>query len=106
MAKSRKKTTAQQVMGVAAMAMPAPVRDAVTSRWGARLSLLIGAALVASGVVTLQWTDGKPKVQIDRERAREIEQRVEHRVEQFEEQRHDRERLTDRISDALGNKNR
>ncbi len=102
MAKSRKKTTAQQVMGVAAMAMPAPVRDAVTSRWGARLSLLIGAALVASGVVTLQWSDGKPKVQINRERALEIE----HRVQQFEEQRHDRERLTDRISDALGNKNR
>jgi hypothetical protein len=81
MAKSKKKTTAQQIMGIAAIAMPAPIRDIVVSRWGARLSLVLAAAMIASGILTLQWTDGKPHVQVNRERAVEVQHNLEHRVE-------------------------
>jgi hypothetical protein len=88
MARSRKKTTAQHVMGIASMAMPAPLRDIVTTRWGARLSLVVVAAMVSSGVLSVDWTDGKPHVQVNKERAREVEntleQRLVGRVDQFD----------------------
>ena len=80
MARSRKKTTAQHVMGVAAMAMPTPLRDIVTTRWGARLSLLVAAALAGSGVLSVDWTDGKPHVQVNKDRAREVENTLEQRI--------------------------
>ena len=89
MARSRKKTAAQHVMGVASMAMPAPLRDIVTTRWGARLSLVVVAAMVSSGVLSVDWTDGKPHVQVNKERAREVEnnleQRLAGRVDQFDD---------------------
>ena len=89
MARSRKKTAAQHVMGVASMAMPAPLRDIVTTRWGARLSLVAVAAMVSSGVLSVDWTDGKPHVQVNKERAREVEnnleQRLAGRVDQFDD---------------------
>ena len=81
MAKAKKKTPAQQVMGVAAMAMPSPVRDIVGSRWGARFSLMVAGVLLASGILTLQWTDGRPHVEVDRDRAAEVEHNLEHRLE-------------------------
>ena len=89
MARFRKKTAAQHVMGVASMAMPAPLRDIVTTRWGARLSLVAVAAMVSSGVLSVDWTDGKPHVQVNKERAREVEnnleQRIAGRVDQFDD---------------------
>ena len=89
MARSRKKTAAQHVMGVASMAMPAPLRDIVTTRWGARLSLVAVAAMVSSGALSVDWTDGKPHVQVNKERAREVEnnleQRLAGRVDQFDD---------------------
>lgn len=88
MARSRKKTAAQHVMGIASMAMPAPMRDIVTSRWGARLSLVVVAGLVSSGVLSVDWTDGKPHVQVNKERAREVENNLEQRfagrIDQFD----------------------
>ena len=100
MAKSKKKTTSQQIMGIAAIAMPAPIRDIVVSRWGARLSLVLAAAMIASGILTLQWKDGKPHVQVNRERAAEVEHNLEHRVEhrlgQAEEKPDAKEWLNDR----------
>lgn len=88
MARSRKKTAAQHVMGVASMAMPAPLRDIVTTRWGARLSLVVVAGLVSSGVLSVDWTDGKPHVQVNKERAREVENNLEQRfagrIDQFD----------------------
>jgi hypothetical protein len=80
-AKSKKKDAAQQIMGVASIAMPGPAREIVTSRWGARLSLVVVAVLVASGILSLQWVDGKPRVKVDRERAAEVEHNLEQRVE-------------------------
>jgi hypothetical protein len=100
MSKSKKKTIAQQIMGVAAIAMPAPVRDVVVSRWGARVSLALAGVLIASGVLTLQWTDGKPHVQVNRERAVEVEHKLkdlaETRAEKFQQEHSAKESMTDR----------
>jgi hypothetical protein len=100
MARSKKKTPAQQVMSVAAIALPAPVRDAVVSRWGARISLIVAAALLASGILTVQWTDGKPHVEVNRERAQQaehlLEERAEQRLHEFQHQHEDQGGLADR----------
>lgn len=99
MAKSKKKskTAAQQVMGVASTTMPSPVRGIVTSRWGAPVFLVVAAALIASGIVTLQWSNGRPHVKVDRERATEVEHKLEERVEQFEGNHADKGRITERF---------
>lgn len=45
MARSKQKTVGQQVIGVAAVGMPTPVKKVVASRWGARLCLVLFGAL-------------------------------------------------------------
>lgn len=102
MSRSRKKTVSQQIMSVTALALPAPIRDVVVSRWGARLSLLAAAALAASGVLTVQWTDGKPKVQVNRERAVEVEHKLEafaeERATKFQESHREQPTMADRLN--------
>ncbi len=80
MAKSRKKTVAQQVVGTAALGLPAPVRSVVATRWGAPLAVLVLLAMLGTGIATLDWSNGWPKLKIDRERAQEVRQNVRERV--------------------------
>lgn len=82
MARSKKKTAAQHLVGVGAMAFPAPIRDVVASRWGARVTLVLVCALAASGVLTLDWSGGVPHLQVNKERAIEVQHNLEHSVEQ------------------------
>lgn len=67
-----KKDAAQQLVGAAAMGLPAPIRTTLASRWGSRLAILVAIALFASGVATIDWTGGRPHLKIDRERAQEV----------------------------------
>jgi endonuclease/exonuclease/phosphatase family metal-dependent hydrolase len=81
MARSRKKTTAQRLVGAATAGLPAPVKQLVGSRFGSPLILLlVGAGLLGSGIVTVQWSNGRPSIAIDRQRAGEVEQAVQKRV--------------------------
>jgi hypothetical protein len=81
MARSRKKTLGQQVVGAAAIAMPAPVQRVVGSRWGARLILLVAPLLFIAGVLTVDWSDGMPKIRVNRQRAQEVRQKIVSEVE-------------------------
>lgn len=86
MAKSRKKKTiGQQVVSVATVGMPAPVRNVASSRWGARLFLILAAALFSAGIVSVQWKDGRPKLEVDRERAQEVREKIVHGIKSAEE---------------------
>ncbi len=96
MAKSRKKTFSQHIVGLAAMTMPAPVRDVLVTRWGARLTLLSSAVLLGSGIISLQWNEGKPHVQLNRDRAAEVTTKVEQRIEEVQKQHSGEKRITDR----------
>ena len=58
----RKKTVAQRAVGLAAPVMPAPVAKVVGTRWGARLFLLLLPFLLATGIITISWTNGLPMV--------------------------------------------
>jgi hypothetical protein len=84
-----KKTAAQQVVGTAAMGLPSPVRNAVGSRWGAPLAILVAIALFASGVVTIDWTGGRPHLKVDRERAQEVRHELRDDVEHIAERQGD-----------------
>ncbi len=75
MARSRKKTTAQRALKAATAGLPGPVGQLLNSRFGAPLVLLLLAAgLLATGIVTVQWSDGRPSVSIDRQRAAELKE--------------------------------
>ncbi|MFM8579847.1 MAG: hypothetical protein ACKOCN_13750 [Planctomycetaceae bacterium] len=74
--KSSKKTLAQQVVGLAAVGLPAPARDVVASRWGSRLVLVLVPILLASGVLSIYWVNGVPQVSINKDRAVEVGKEV------------------------------
>ncbi len=67
-----KPTLSQNLVGVATVGMPPPVRSVLGSRLGSLLLLIILPILVITGVVSIQWNNGVPKVSIDRERAKEV----------------------------------
>jgi hypothetical protein len=78
----KKKTIAQQALGLASPVMPAPVAKVVGTRWGARLFLLMLPFLFATGILTISWNNGIPTVNFDRARAWFVGQQVGRQVEQ------------------------
>ena len=95
MAKAKKKTAAQVVVGLAASGMPAQVKALATQRWVALLLVLVAALAVGTGVLTVQWTDGRPKLRIDRERAAEVKQNIKERIEVAKERLGDNDKDKD-----------
>ena len=79
---SRKKTMAQRAVGLAAVAMPAPVAKVAGTRWGSRLFILLLPILFATGVLTISWNNGMPTVNFDRARAWFVGRGVGQQVEQ------------------------
>jgi len=81
MARSRKKSAYRGLMYVATAGLPLSLRELLRSRLGTPILLvLLAAGLVGSGVLTLQWSNGRPSVAIDRQRAAEVKQAVRERV--------------------------
>jgi len=72
----RKKTVAQRAVGLAAPVMPAPVAKVVGTRWGARLFLLLLPFLLATGIITISWSNGLPMVSFDWARALVVGRKV------------------------------
>ena len=87
MARSRKKTTTQRLLGAATAGLPAPVGQLVSSRFGPPLILLLlGAGTLGTGIVTVQWSNGRPSVAVDRERASEVKQAVAKKIASIREE--------------------
>ena len=74
--KSKKKTYAQQVAGIATMGMPSPVQKVASSKWGARLLLMLVPILLATGVITITFSGGIPSVSVNKERAAAVGQEL------------------------------
>jgi hypothetical protein len=86
MAKRRKSTSAtQQIASLATLGMPAPVRYVATSRWGVKLLIVIVPTLLLTGVLTIQWKDGRPQFRFNRERAQDIRQVIEKKYGELSE---------------------
>jgi hypothetical protein len=90
--KKSKKTLSQQVVGVATAGLPAPVQKVASSKWGSKLLLVLVPLLVASGVITISFSNGKPSIQVDQQRARVVS----------EELREDAVRAAERVRELDG----
>jgi|GEM_PF-6192792 len=91
--KSRgKSTVAQQVVGTAAMGMPAPVKGIIATRWGARITLVVIGLALATGILSVQWSGNIPHLQFNKKRAQEVGKEVRHEVDE----------IADRVSHEKG----
>lgn len=74
MARKRKSksTMAQSIIGVATTGMPQPVRSVLGNRAVATLITIAAPILLVTGIVTIRWDKGLPKISVDRQRAQEI----------------------------------
>lgn len=79
--KKPKKSTIQKAAALATMGMPAPIQRLAMSKLGSFLLIVGGAALLATGVITVSWTNGKPTVTVNKDRAQELERTVEGRAQ-------------------------
>lgn len=85
MARSRKKSTAQQIVGVATTGLPSPVRKFAGTKLMAGLIVLVVPILFLTGVVSVEWTDGRPHISFNRERAAEVREETAEKIEHFRE---------------------
>lgn len=73
---NRSQSIGQHITNLAASRLPGPVRSVVSTRWGSRLFIAAGVGLFALGILQVQWTNGIPDVQVDRERVQELKQKI------------------------------
>jgi len=81
MARRKRQTTAQSIVGLATTGMPEPVRSILSSRLGSLLILLGIPILVGLGIIHISWTGGRPQITIDKQRAQQVRQELRHEVE-------------------------
>lgn len=75
MARSRrKKTTQDRLIDAALYAAPGPIRTIASNPLGFRLLMIGGAILMATGIMTLDWSDGMPHFKIDRSKASQVKE--------------------------------
>lgn len=80
MARSRKKSVSQNLVGLATTGMPEPARKMLGNRLIAKLLILVLPVLFATGILSLQWVNGRPSVQFHRDRAEQVEKRAAERL--------------------------
>jgi deoxyribonuclease-1-like protein len=98
-------STTQFAVSLIAFVLPRPIRRIITSRLGAPIALLLGLILAGSGILTIDWSSGRPKLDIDRERAQEVSRRVAGRVQSVRAlmgETHDGPRLSVLLSELAG----
>lgn len=81
MARSRKKSVSQNLVNVATTGMPQPARKLLGNRWIAKLIIFAVPVLFATGILSLQWVNGRPSVQFNREKAKQVEQKAVQRID-------------------------
>lgn len=69
-------STLQTMLDLGLIFAPAPVRKVASTRWGSKLVLIALAALLAKGILSIQWVDGKPQFSFDRQKAAEVKQEL------------------------------
>jgi hypothetical protein len=69
-------TALQQIVDTGLMFAPPPVRKIASTSLGSKLLLIAMVALLAKGVLSIEWQDGMPKLNVDREKAAELKQKI------------------------------
>ena len=81
MARSRKKTISQKIVGTATTGMPTPIKKLVGGRVVAFLIVASMALLLITGVVKIHWENGRPRFSINEQRAAEVKAVVKDEVD-------------------------
>jgi hypothetical protein len=87
MARSRKKTLSQNVVDVATTGMPQPVKKLLGKRVVALLIVLCVPVLFATGLVSVRWENGRPRVEINRQRADQVKQEAVQKIQELSDRR-------------------
>lgn len=88
MARSKKKKAfSQKVVGVATTGMPAPLRNFLTNRLVALLIVLVLPVLLAAGIVSIDWENGRPRLSFDRQKASEVKQNATEKIQELRSER-------------------
>ena len=79
--KRSKKTVSQNIVGVATVGLPSPAKKFLGGRMMALLIVVLVPVLLATGIVSVSWENGRPRVSFNRERAAEAKQAVAEEVQ-------------------------
>lgn len=72
MAKASPKSTRERAFESALSLAPAPIRTIASNPIGMRLLMVVGSILMATGILTMEWKDGKPHFNFHRDKAQEV----------------------------------
>lgn len=87
MARSKKQAISQKVVNVATIGMPTPVRKFLGNRLIALLIVLLLPVLYATGVVSIEWRDGRPRLSFDRQRAAEVKMETAEKIHELRDEK-------------------
>ncbi len=82
--RSNRRTTSQTAAGLLTYALPAPVHRVASTRLGSKLIMVGVPAMVAAGLIHINFVDGTPKISVDRERVAELHGAAAERLKNFD----------------------
>ncbi len=83
MARAKKSSLSQQLVGVGTTGMPAPVQKVLRGRLMSKLVILVIPVLFACGLLNLNWENGFPSFSVNREKVAEVKQEAAVRIDQY-----------------------
>lgn len=102
MNRSKGKTTSQKVVNIATTGMPSPVRKLSGSRIGALLIVITIPVLLATGVVSVTWENGRPRLSVNQQKAKEVKKEVTEKVQELQAQHNGNRPGMQRVLPELG----
>lgn len=73
----RRRSSSQRIAGLVALGLPAPMQRVADTRLGSLMMLIFIPAMIISGVLTIDWKNGTPSINIDRAKAKELKAKAE-----------------------------
>jgi len=70
------KTNSQRVVETLMMFAPAPIRRIASTPLGSRIILTVGAGLLATGAMTVDWENGIPQLKFHKDKIGDVTQQV------------------------------
>lgn len=83
MPRPQKKSLSQKAVSVGTIGMPKPVRKFLTGRIVAALIVLLIPVSLATGVVSVTWKSGLPKLSINYQKAGEIKEHASQQIQEL-----------------------
>lgn len=79
----RKRSSTQRIAGLVALGLPAPMQRVADSRLGSLMMLIFIPAMIISGVLTVDWKNGTPSLNLNRNKAQELKQKAANEITQW-----------------------